>query len=157
MMIKLSKYMNPLDVDSIVRLDTEFTINGNKYKLYKNSGSHTYALLTGVKIIGMINPKDVCPTFRDIYEYLSIRIPEKGTLSIGDILYDHSLHEYAIISKADNNSFNITTLNDGNRWSDMHKTRDIYAITYYEFSDMVYGDIDRFSYIGKFDDVFAVK
>ena len=41
--------------------------------------------------------------------------------------------------------------------SDMHKTRDIYAITDYEFSDMVYGDIDRFSYIGKFDDVFAVK
>ena len=156
MMIKLSKYMNPLDVDSIVRLDTEFTINGNKYKLYRNSGSDTYALLTGVIIIGMINPKGVSLTFRDIYEYLSISIPEKSTLSIGDILYNHSLNEYTIISKVDSNSFNITGLDDGNRWSVAHTTRDIYAITYDEFSDMV-GDIDRFSYVGKFNDVFMVR
>lgn len=154
MMIKLSTYMKPLDVDSIVTLDTEFTINGNKYKLYRNVWSHEYALLTGVTIVGMIKPKGVSPTFRDIYEYLSVSIP---ALSIGDILYNHTLYEYSIISKVDNNSFNIISLDSGNRWSVAHNARDIYAITYDEFSDMVDGDIDRFSYVGKFNDVFVVK
>lgn len=156
MMIKLSEYMQCVDVDAIVPLNTPIDILGKLHIINKWYNKFTYTVVVEGIIIHEIITCGRDLTYGMLYNVLKIK-SEKHTLSIGDILYNKNLNEYSIISKVDNNSFNIISLDNGNRWSVAHTTRDVCAITYDEFSDMVDGNIDMFSYVGKFNDVFVVK
>lgn len=156
-MIKLSTYMKPLDVDSVIALDEPFNINGITYKLYKNSGSYRYALIKGLTVIGVINPSGAYPTFRDIYKYLALDVPAKRTLSAGDIIFNGILEDYNIISNVNNHEYFIVSLANGNRWHEPDTAEDIYNITNEEIKETLGSSYDKFSYVGRAKDCIVVK
>ena len=155
-LIKLSKYMQCVDVDAIVPLNTPIDILGKSHVIHKWHNKFTYTVVVEGIIIPEIITCDRDLTYGMLYNALKIK-SGNNTLSIGDILYNKNLNEYSIISKVDGFSFNIINLDSGNRWSDAKRVRDIFAITYAEISEYLSKDINKFYYIGNGADVIEVK
>lgn len=155
-MIKLEEYMNQIDINAHVPLNTPILILGKNHVINKWYNRSTYNVVVDGIIVHEVITSGEDLTYGMLYNALKVKINNK-TLSIGDVLYNENLNEYSIISKVDSTSFNIINLDSGIRWSDAKRVADIFAITYKEMFAYLGRDIHKFYYVGSGSDVITVK
>ena len=156
-LIKLSEYMNIIDVSKEVPLNKPIIILGKEHIITRWYDCYTYNVAVDGLIIEEIITCDKNLTYGMLYNALGVKINNK-TLSIGDILYDDNMERYYIIAHIDVYTINLISLHNGNKFSDSIKVDYIDKITFSEMLKLIHDyNIKDFNYVGNVKDVLMVK